>query len=307
MRRWCWSTPARTWRWSSGPRRCDWACCWGCWARCSRRGASLPAPGWPRCRWRWRCSRPRSPCWAWYSRPVRCSWPSCGCSGYRSCWPARSCSRCWPSPRPSFWAEEGGPVSEGMYVQLLDLACGVFLLAAVLVLWRRRLAAIVRLFAVLGAVLAVHQHSAELGAVAVGIGVLRAVVLPVLVRRALEAAGELQETQPLVNVAASLLAAAVLALLAYAVTQPVVRLSPSPATQAVPVALTVLLLGFFVLVTQRRALSQLAGFLLMDNGITAVAFLTTAGVPLVVELGVSLDVLLAVLVLQVLTTRMRAV
>jgi hydrogenase-4 component E len=44
----------------------------------------------------------------------------------------------------------------------------------------------------------------------------------------------------------------------------------------------------------------------MDNGITAVAFLTTSGVPLIVELGVSLDVLLAVLVLQVLTARMRA-
>jgi len=204
-------------------------------------------------------------------------------------------------------------MSETLYVQLLDLACGVFLLAAVLVLWRRRLAVIVQLFAVQGgalaglvAVLAVHQHSAELGAVAVGILVLRAVVLPVLVGRALRAAGEVGQTQPLVNVAASLLGAAVLALLAYAVTQPVVRLSPSPATHAVPVALTVLLLGFFVLVTRRRALSQLAGFLLMDNGITAVAFLTTAGVPLVVELGVSLDVLLAVLVLQVLTTRMIA-
>jgi hydrogenase-4 component E len=107
-------------------------------------------------------------------------------------------------------------------------------------------------------------------------------------------------------VAASLLAAAVLALLAYAVTQPVVQLSPSPASHAIPVAVTVLLLGFFVLVTRRRALSQLAGFLMMDNGITAAAFLTTAGVPLVVELGVSLDVLLAVLVLQVLTVRMRA-
>ena len=204
-------------------------------------------------------------------------------------------------------------MSKTTYVQLLDLACGVFLLAAVLVLWRRRLAAIVRLFAVQGAalaglvtVLAVYQHSAELGAVAVGILGLRAVALPMLVRRALAAAGESRETQPLVNVAASLLAAAVLALLAYAVTQPVVRLSPSPASHAVPVALTVLLLGFFVLVTRRRALSQLAGFLLMDNGITAAAFLTTAGVPLVVELGVSLDVLLALLVLQVLTVRMRA-
>jgi hydrogenase-4 component E len=198
-------------------------------------------------------------------------------------------------------------------VQLLDLACGVFLLAAVGVLWRRRLAAIVRLFAGQGAalaglvaVLAVHQHSGELVAVAVGVLALRAVVLPVLVRRALAAAGEQREAQPLVNVAASLLAAAVLALLAYAVTQPVVRLAPSPATHAVPVGLTVVLIGFFVLVTRRRALSQLAGFVLMDNGITVLAFLTTAGVPLVVELGVSLDVLLAVLVLQVLTTRMRA-
>jgi hydrogenase-4 component E len=65
------------------------------------------------------------------------------------------------------------------------------------------------------------------------------------------------------------------------------------------------LIGFFVLVTRRRALSQLVGFLLMDNGITAVGFLTTSGVGLIVELGVSLDVLLAVLVLQILSTRMR--
>ncbi len=84
------------------------------------------------------------------------------------------------------------------------------------------------------------------------------------------------------------------------------RLTPTPSTRAVPVALTVLLVGFFVLVSRRRALSQVVGFLLMDNAITATAFLTTSGVPAVVELGVSLDVLLAVLVLQVLTTRMRA-
>ncbi len=87
--------------------------------------------------------------------------------------------------------------------------------------------------------------------------------------------------------------------------QPLVALAPSAATQAIPVGVTVVLIGFFVLVTRRRALSQLVGFLLMDNGITAVGLLTTTGVGLVVELGVSLDVLLAVLVLQILTTRMR--
>ena len=67
----------------------------------------------------------------------------------------------------------------------------------------------------------------------------------------------------------------------------------------------VVLLGFFLLVTRRRALSQVIGFLLLDNGITTVAFLATSGVPLVVELGVSLDVLLVVLVLQIVAARMR--
>jgi hydrogenase-4 component E len=205
-------------------------------------------------------------------------------------------------------------MSHDLYVQLLDLACGVLLLTAVLVLWRRELAVIIRVFALQGlalaalvAVLAAHEGSIELGVVAVGILVLRAGVLPALLRRALAAAGEeRRETRPLVNVASSLLAAAVLTLLGYAVSQPLVALAPSPATQAVAVGMTVVLIGFFVLVTRRRALSQLVGFLLMDNGITAVGFLTTSGVGLVVELGVSLDVLLAVLVLQILTTRMRA-
>ena len=49
----------------------------------------------------------------------------------------------------------------------------------------------------------------------------------------------------------------------------------------------------------------MVGFLLLDNCITATAFLATSGVPLIVELGVSFDVLLAVLVLQILTTRVR--
>ncbi|GLZ09564.1 hypothetical protein Acsp03_70300 [Actinomadura sp. NBRC 104412] len=200
-----------------------------------------------------------------------------------------------------------------LYVQLLDLACGAFLLTGVLVLWRRDLAAIVRLFAAQGvalaclvAVLGVEEGDSEVIGLAAGIGLLRAVALPWLLRRAMGAGGAVRETDPRVNVAASLVIAALLALLAYAVTRPVVSLAPSPAVQAVPVALTVVLIGFFVLVTRRRALSQVVGFLLVDNGITAVAFLTTSGVPLIVELGVSLDVLLAVLVLQVLTARIRA-
>ncbi|MEU8618310.1 hypothetical protein [Streptomyces sp. NPDC048623] len=215
-------------------------------------------------------------------------------------------------------------MSDSVYVQLLDLACGAFLLAAVLILWRRELSVIVRIFAfqgvALGAIallLGIHEERADLVAVAVGIGVLRAGVLPYVMRRALSAvtadrhpydigSAETRETRPVVNVAASLLAAAALTLLAYAVARPLVELDPSPATRALPVGLAVVLIGFFVLVTRRRALSQVVGFLLLDNGITATAFLAASGVPLIVELGVSFDVLLAVLVLQLLTARMRA-
>lgn len=204
-------------------------------------------------------------------------------------------------------------MNEAWYVQLLNLSAGALLLTAVLVLWRRELSVIIRVFAVQGialavlvAVLAARQESIELGVLALGVLVLRAAVLPAFLRRALAAGGhERRETRPLVNVAASLLAAAVLTLLALAVSQPLVELAPSPATQAVPIGIAVFLIGFFVLVTRRRALSQLVGFLLMDNGITAVGFLTTAGIGLVVEVGVALDVLLVVLVLQILTGRIR--
>ncbi|MEU6260854.1 hypothetical protein [Streptomyces sp. NPDC047043] len=210
-------------------------------------------------------------------------------------------------------------MSGGLYTQLLDLACGAFLLAAVIVLWMRELAAIVRVFALQGVALAAiavllgaHEQRWDLVAVGLGIGALRAGVLPYLMRRALTALAadrahseEARETQPLINVAASLLTAALLTLLAYAVARPLTELHPTPATRALPVGLAVVLIGFFVLVTRRRALAQVVGFLLLDNGITATAFLATSGVPLIVELGVSFDVLLAVLVLQILTTRVR--
>jgi hydrogenase-4 component E len=199
------------------------------------------------------------------------------------------------------------------YPLYLDLAAGLFLLPAIGVLWRHQLASMIRLFGLQGAALAaivailgLHQHSLELILVAAGLGLLRAVVLPTLARRALGSSpAEARETRPVVNTATSLLAAAALTLLAYAVTRPLVALAPSPATAILPASVAVVLIGFFTLVTRRRALSQVVGFLLLDNGITATAFLATAGVPLIVELGVSFDLLLVVLVLQVLTTRLR--
>jgi hydrogenase-4 component E len=204
-------------------------------------------------------------------------------------------------------------VSTAAYSQLLYLLCGGLLLSSVLMLWRRQLSALINLLTTQGVLLAgvaallgTRDGGAELYAVAAGVLLLKAVVLPVVLRRVLASSGAARETQPLVNVPASLLAAAMLTLLAYAVSRPLVELDPSPATHAVPVGIAMVLLGFFVLVTRRRALSQVCGFLLLDNGIAATAFLVTAGVPAIVELAVSMDLLLVVLVLQVLTVRLQA-
>ncbi len=82
------------------------------------------------------------------------------------------------------------------------------------------------------------------------------------------------------------------------------KLQPAATTTAVPAATAVVLIALFVMVTRRHAVSQAAGFLMLDNGIAATAFLLTAGVPLIVELGASLDVLFAVIVIGVLTGRL---
>ncbi|MGV0871658.1 hypothetical protein [Mycolicibacterium sp. XJ879] len=199
------------------------------------------------------------------------------------------------------------------FITLIGFAAGGLTLAAVLIVWRRDLRAIVRLLAWQGVALAAIPvvrglHDGEMAMVAVGAAVLvlRAALLPWLLARAVAAEPEAQrEATPLVNTATSLLIAGILTVVAFAVTSPLVDLAPDPVVNAVPAAFAVILIALFVMATRRHAVSQAAGFLMLDNGITAAAFLLTAGVPLIVELGASLDVLFVVLIIGVLTGRLR--
>jgi hydrogenase-4 component E len=204
-------------------------------------------------------------------------------------------------------------MTDAAFASVIDLAAGALVLAAVLIVWRRDLRSIIRLLAWQGAALAaipairgIHEHDATLMVVGAAIALLRAGLLPWLLNRALGAEQRGQrEATPVVNTTASLLIAAALTVTAFAVTRPVVNLDPGAATGAVPAAFAVILIALFVMVTRRHAISQAAGFLMLDNGIAATAFLLTAGVPLIVEFGASLDVLFAVIVIGVLTGRMR--
>lgn len=198
------------------------------------------------------------------------------------------------------------------YAGVLDLAPGGLILTAVLIVWRRDLRSIVRLLAAQGVALAAipmivgdHTHDWELVAVGVALLVLRGAVLPSLLARALGADDAPREATPLINTTASLLIAAGLTVVALAVSRPVVALDSDAAVSAAPAGLAVVLIALFVMVTRRHAISQAAGFLMLDNGIAATTFLLTAGVPLIVELGASLDVLFALIVLGGLTGRLR--
>ena len=91
----------------------------------------------------------------------------------------------------------------------------------------------------------------------------------------------------------------------YATTRDVVALSSTPQVRALPLGIAVMLIGMLVIVTRRKAVLQIMGVLMLDNGIALVMFLGTSGVPLAVELGIASDVLLAMFILQVLTTRIR--
>ncbi len=204
-------------------------------------------------------------------------------------------------------------MSHDVSSQLLNLACGLFLLTALGVLWRRQVSALVSLLTLQGALLttiavllAAEHHSAAALAVAAGIGILKAGIVPWMLRRVHRLVPDARETRPLVNISASILAAAGLTLLGYAAARPLVAAASSASGRATPVGLAVVLIGFFLAATRQRAISQIIGVLLIDNGIAAVAFLATGGVPLVVELGVSADLALAVLVLQILTNRLHA-
>ena len=205
-------------------------------------------------------------------------------------------------------------MTDANFAILIDFAAGGLTLAAVLIVWRRDLRAIMRLLAWQGLALAAIPHRARdprrtiarSSRVGVAVLALRAVVLPWLLARALAAEQQAQrEATPLVNTATSLLITAVLTVVAFAITRPLVDLEPARSTNAVPAAFAVILIALFVMTTRRHAVSQAAGFLMLDNGIAASAFLLTAGVPLIVELGASLDVLFAVIVIGVLTGRLR--
>ncbi len=197
-------------------------------------------------------------------------------------------------------------MNDALFSQLSTLGSSVALLFGITLLWRRSLHAYTDAFQWQSAVLAAmfvmigyFGHDPELYFVAVFFFGLKVIILPRYLERMEKRFGGQRESQPYVNVATSLILAGLLVLLAYSVTRPLVLVSTLPTRGGLPLAMGLIFVGLFVVITRKKALTQIVGFLVMENGIALLAVLGTFGIPLIVELGVFLDVLMGFLVMQV--------
>jgi hydrogenase-4 component E len=195
----------------------------------------------------------------------------------------------------------------------LALAASGVLVCAVSVLWLTTVGSVIRAVAVQGTalggvalILGVHDHDEGLVATALVVLALKGGVIPVLLGRSGRPDGAVRESRPLVNVPASLVAAGGLIVVALVTTRGLAHFVGTRTGMLVPIGVATLLLGFFVLVTRRRPVFQIVGLVMVDNGTALSAFLLTAGVPFLIELGVSLDIFLGVVMLMVLTRRLHA-
>jgi hydrogenase-4 component E len=195
---------------------------------------------------------------------------------------------------------------DSLFSQLSVLGSSLVLLFGFILLWRRGIAAYVRAFAAqsmvlsgVTAVVAYFGNDHALYWVAAALFLLKGLVIPRLLRRMERRFATQRETAPYVNTASSLVVSGLLVLFGYAVTRPLVALSQLPTRAGMPLAMGLVLVSLFVVISRKKALTQVIGFLMLENGLALLAVLGTYGIPLIVELGVALDVLMGFLVMQI--------
>jgi hydrogenase-4 component E len=133
----------------------------------------------------------------------------------------------------------------------------------------------------------------------------KVIFLPWLLERLVRQIKIEQEVRPFVNMSSSMLICGGLTVLAYAVARPITSLERL-GSNTLAVAIALLLTGFFLMINRRKAITQVLALLTMENGVMLAAIaLTTYGMPLVVEIGVFFDVVIAVMVLGILVFRIR--
>ena len=135
---------------------------------------------------------------------------------------------------------------------------------------------------------------------------LKALLIPWLLHRLAVRLNVQRENEPIAYPSLLLLAGAALVVFSYYVSLPIVQFAASATRNIIAVSMSIVLLGMLLMITRRRAMAQVIGFMSMENGLFFAGVVSTYGMPMIVELGIAFDVLVAAILFGVFFFQMRA-
>lgn len=190
-----------------------------------------------------------------------------------------------------------------MTQQLVNLAATILLIIAFAMLSQRRVLSLIRLFAWQGLVLsistAIVAYTTSQGHLWISAALtllLKVIVLPMALHGLIDRLNVRWDVEPLINVPTTMLVGIGLAIFAFALATPISQMAGTVTRSTLGIALASVLLAFLMMIVRRKAVPQVIGFLAMENGLFFAATSATYGMPLVVELGIALDVLVGTFV-----------
>jgi hydrogenase-4 component E len=195
---------------------------------------------------------------------------------------------------------------------VIDAVALLLLATAISSVLLQRLDAYIRLIVIQGLLL-----SGAAAAVALGSGeihtyaalivtfAIKPVAVPIVLSYALRHIKIKREVETVVSHKVGFVLACGLVLLAYYVSAPLASLGGGLTKNALPAAISLLLLGLFTMATRRKALTQVVALVMMENGVYFAAVVATRGLPLAVELGAAADILVGVIVMGLVTRQLQ--
>ena len=196
--------------------------------------------------------------------------------------------------------------------QVIDLLASLLLLIAFAMLAQRRILRLIRLFALQGLVLAINTalvaatiKQPHLYFSAALTLLLKVLLLPWILHRLIDRLDLRWDVETQVNIATTQLVAILLVIIAFNLALPISQLAGTITRGTLGIAMASVLLSFLMMITRRKAVPQVIGFLAMENGLFFAATSATYGMPMVVELGIAFDVLVAAVLFGVFFFQMR--
>jgi hydrogenase-4 component E len=193
-----------------------------------------------------------------------------------------------------------------LWAQLINLLAAVLLLLAFAMLAQRRVVTLINLYAAQGfalacstAIVAWATGQPHLYGSAALTLILKVAVLPWLLHRLVQKLDVRWDVEGLLNIPTTMLVGIVLVVFAFNLATPIEQLASTITRSTLGIAMASVMLAFLMMITRRKAIPQVIGFLAMENGLFFAATSATYGMPMVVELGIALDVLVAMLILGV--------